>query len=67
MMVVLTKLNGVLLLQTVLLAIIKATFSFNLSIEIWDQLMSLLSSVNSYSDVVDKWIVSAASSTSLSK
>ena len=44
--------------KTVLLAIIKATFSFNLSIEIWDQLMSLLSSVNSYSDVVDKWIVS---------
>lgn len=45
-----------LITETVLLAIIKATFSFNLSIEIWDQLMSLLSSVNSYSDVVDKWI-----------
>ena len=47
-----------LITETVLLAVIKATFSFNLSIEIWDQLMSLLSSVNSYSDVVEKWIVS---------
>ena len=46
-----------LITETVLLAIIKASFSFNLSIEIWDQLMSLLSAVNSYSDVVDKWIV----------
>lgn len=42
--------------ETVLLAIVKASFSFNLNIELWDQLMSLMSSVSSNSDVIDKWI-----------
>jgi hypothetical protein len=45
-----------LITETVLLAIVKASFSFNLNIELWDQLMSLLSSVSSNSDVIDKWI-----------
>lgn len=42
--------------KTILLSIVKASFSFNLSCEIWDQLMNLLSSVNSFTDVVEKWI-----------
>ena len=45
-----------LITETVLLAIVKASFSFNLSIELWDQLMHLMSSVSSHSDVIDKWI-----------
>ncbi len=42
--------------ETVLLAIVKASFSFNLSVELWDQLMALMSSVSSNPDVIDKWI-----------
>jgi len=42
--------------ETVLLAIVKASFSFTVGNELWDQLMALLSSVSSNSDVIDKWI-----------
>jgi hypothetical protein len=45
-----------LITETVLLAIIKSSFSFNLNIGLWNQLMNLLSSVSSNPDVVDKWI-----------
>jgi len=38
------------------MAIIKASFHFHVTIDIWDQLMHLLSSFNSNLDVVDKWI-----------
>jgi hypothetical protein len=38
------------------MAIIKASFHFHVNIDIWDQLMHLLSSFNSNLDVVDKWI-----------
>ena len=44
--------------KTVLLAIIKSSFSYNLNHELWDQLMNLLSSASSNPDVIDKWIVS---------
>ena len=42
--------------ETVLLAVVKASFSFTVGNELWDQLMALLSSVSSNSDVIDKWI-----------
>jgi hypothetical protein len=45
-----------LITETCLLAIIKASFSFNLHPDLWNQLMSLLSSFNSNQDVVDKWL-----------
>jgi hypothetical protein len=45
-----------LITETCLLAIIKASFSFNLHSDLWNQLMSLLSSFNSNPDVVDKWL-----------
>lgn len=45
-----------LMTETVLLAIVKASFSFTVNNDLWDQLMALLSSVSSNSDVIDKWI-----------
>lgn len=45
-----------LMTETALLAIVKASFSFTVSNDLWDQLMTLLSSVSSNSDVIDKWI-----------
>lgn len=45
-----------LITETLLLAMIKASFSFNLDANLWDELMRLLSLVSSNQDVVDKWI-----------
>lgn len=39
-----------------LLAIVKASFTFSVNFDLWDQLMSLLSSVSSNADVIDEWI-----------
>ena len=39
-----------------LLAIVKASFTFSVNFDLWDQLMSLLSSVSSNGDVIDEWI-----------
>lgn len=36
---------------------IKASYSFSLSIDLWDRLVALLQLVNSNVDVVDKWMV----------
>lgn len=45
-----------LMTETVLLAFVKASFSFTVNKELWDQLLGLLSSVSSNSDIIDKWI-----------
>lgn len=38
------------------MAMIKATYNFNLPNDLWDQLVILLQTVNSNHDVVDKWM-----------
>ncbi|RNA35997.1 ral GTPase-activating subunit alpha-1 isoform X5 [Brachionus plicatilis] len=42
--------------ETTLMSVIKATYNFNLSNDLWDQLVTLLQTVNSNHDVVDKWM-----------
>jgi hypothetical protein len=40
-----------------LLSMIKSSFCFYMSNDLWDQLMNMLAMVNSNPDVIDKWMV----------
>jgi hypothetical protein len=42
--------------EVLLLAFEKASVSYQLPNDLWDQLMGLMSSVNMYNDVIDKWL-----------
>jgi hypothetical protein len=44
-----------LMTDTLLTAIVKASLSFNINLNLWDQLLKLLAGVNSNSQVVDMW------------